>query len=287
MADVTAIVLTKNEQANIGACLRSVAGFAKRVVVLDSGSTDDTLSIARSLGADVMEHAFTYYAAQFNWGIENAGVTTRWTLRLDADERFTPDVCARCEKLLDEHGDDDVNGIVMESDFFFLGRLMKHGGSKKRKIMLFRTGCGRIEDRKRDAHTILFDGRTVAISERFLHYDFKDLTSHINKYNWYATREMMDYLAFAEGKNFDVNTDGQLRRHRKKKFTVYYRAPMFLRAWLWFVYNYYLRLGFLDGREGYLYHYFESYWYRFLVDAKIYEHTKTGAAPEKLTALNG
>jgi hypothetical protein len=77
------------------------------------------------------------------------------------------------------HDNDDVNGIVMESDFFFLGRQMKHGGSKKRKIMLFKTGKGRIEDRKRDAHTILSEGRTVAIRERYLHYDFKDLTSYI------------------------------------------------------------------------------------------------------------
>lgn len=287
MTDVTAIILTQNEQANIAACMQSIAGFAKRVVVLDSGSTDDTCAIARSLGADVLTHPFTYYAAQFNWGIDNAGITTKWTLRLDADERFTPEVCARCEKLLAAHGDDDVNGVVIESNFYFLGRLMKHGGAKKRKIMLFKTGHGRIEDRKRDAHTVLLDGKTVAVGERFLHYDFKDLTSYINKYNWYATREMLDYLAFAAGGSFDVNTDERLRKHRRMKFLVYYRAPMFFRCWLWFMYQYYFRLGFLDGREGYLYHYFESYWYRFLVDAKIYEHNQTGAAPAELTALKG
>ena len=285
MADVTAIVLTLNEEANLEACLRSVAGFCKRVVVIDSGSTDKTLEIARANGADVLSNPFTYYAAQYNWGVDNANITTRWTLRLDADERFTPAVCKRCEQLLREHEQDDVNGVVMESDFFFLGRQMKHGGSKKRKIMLFKTGFGRIEDRKRDAHTILLSGKTVAISERYLHYDFKDLTSYIARYNWYAIRELQDYLAYEQGAAFDANTDKKLRRHRKKKFTIYYRAPMFLRAWLWFVYNYYFRLGFLDGREGYLYHYFESYWYRFLVDAKIYEHRKTGKAAEELRAL--
>ena len=94
MADVTAIVLTQNEAANIGACIESIAGFASRVVVVDSGSDDATCEIARSLGADVLTHPFTYYAAQFNWGAENAGVDTKWILRLDADERFTPAVCA-------------------------------------------------------------------------------------------------------------------------------------------------------------------------------------------------
>ena len=288
MADLTAIVLTKNEQTNIEACIRSVAGFASRVLVVDCGSTDDTVEIARSLGADVLVHPFTYYAAQFNWGIDNGSVDTRWTLRLDADERFTPAVCARCEALMAAHEDDSVDGIVIESDFYFLGRLMKHGGSKKRKIMVFKTGRGRIEDRKRDAHTILTaGGTTVSIKERFLHYDFKDLTSYINRYNWYAIRELQDYEAYRAGASFDVNTDKKLRKHRKKKFTVYYRAPMFLRAWLWFIYKYYFRLGFLDGREGYLYCFFENYWYRFLVDAKIYEQEKTGRSPEELTALKG
>lgn len=285
MADLTAIVLTKNEEANLEACLASVKGFCSRVLVVDSGSTDATVDIARRMGADVLTHDFTYYAAQFNWGIDNGSIDTRWILRLDADERFTPAVCQHCETLMKAHEQDDVNGIVVESDFYFLGRLMKHGGSKKRKIMVFKRGKGRIEDRKRDAHTVLSEGTTVAIPERFLHYDFKDLTSYIARYNWYAIRELQDYLAYKGGASYSVNTDPKLQAHRKKKFTVYYRAPMFLRSWLWFMYNYYLRLGFLDGKEGYIYHYFESYWYRFLVDAKIYEQQKTGSEPEELKAL--
>ena len=285
MADVTAIVLTRNEEANIESCLRSVSEFCSRVAVVDSGSTDTTRETAKALGAEVYQHPFTYYAAQFNWGIENTNITTKWILRLDADERFTPEVCAHCQQLMAAHADDDVNGIVIESDFYFLGRLMKHGGSKKRKIMLFKRGKGCIEDRKRDAHTILFEGKTVSIQERFLHYDFKDLASYIDRYNWYAIRELQDYQAYRAGAVYDVNTDEKLRAHRKKKFTVYYKAPMFLRAWLWFMYNFYLRGGFLDGREGYIYHYFESYWYRFLVDAKIYEQEKTGHGPEELKAL--
>ena len=287
MADVTAIVLTQNEAANIGACIESIAGFAKRVVVVDSGSDDATCEIARSLGADVLVHSFTYYAAQFNWAAEHADIDTEWILRLDADERFTPAVCAHCETLLEEHAEDDVNGVVIEADFYFLNKLMKHGLTNKRKIMLYRTGHGGIEDRKRDAHTVLTDGKTVAIREHFLHYDFKDLTSYIAKYNWYAIRELSDYLAYEQGGVYDVNTDEKLRKHRKHKFTMYYRAPMFLRAWLWFLYNYYIKLGFLDGREGYIYNYFECYWYRFLVDAKIYEARLTGAAPETLSKLPG
>ena len=286
MADCTAIVLTKNEEKNLPECLASIRGFASRVLVVDSGSTDRTLEIARAYGAEVLSHPFTYYAAQFNFAVDNGGIDTKWILRLDADERFPPEVCARCERLMAEHAEDNVAGIAMQADFYFLGRLLRHGGAKKRKIMLFKRGRGRIEDRKRDAHTILTDnGRIVSISERFRHDDFKDLNSYIARYNWYTIRELSDYLAFEQGASTEVATDAQLQKTRKRKFGIYYKAPMFLRAWLLFCYNYYFRLGFLDGRPGYIYAFLECYWYRFLVDAKLYEHRITGAAPEELKAL--
>ena len=93
MADVTAIILTKNEEKNIRACLESISGFVKRTVVVDSGSEDNTVETAKALGADVYENPFCYYAQQFNWGLNNTGIQTEWALRLDADERFTPELC--------------------------------------------------------------------------------------------------------------------------------------------------------------------------------------------------
>ena len=88
--DVTFIILTKNEEVNLPDCLESIKGFAKRVVVIDSGSTDRTVDIAKRYKADVYEHKFENYARQFNWGIDNTNITTKWTFRLDADERLTP-----------------------------------------------------------------------------------------------------------------------------------------------------------------------------------------------------
>ena len=285
MADLTAIILTKNESKNIEACLESIKGFATRVVVVDSGSKDDTVNIAKAHGADVYFNEFEYYAKQFNWGIDNTDITTKWVLRLDADERFTPELCEKAEEVMDDHSDDHVNGITMEAWLYFLGKRLKYGLSKKRKLMIFKRGFGRIEDRKRDAHTVLSTGTSVSLKERFLHYDFKDINSFISKYNWYATREKHDYIAYKEGLSKEINTDKKISQTRKKKFGMYYKAPMFFRAWLWFVYNYYFRLGFLDGKEGYLFHYFECYWYRFLVDAKIYEYENSEGQIEELKAL--
>ena len=173
MADVTFIILTKNESINIRDCINSIKGFAKRIVVVDSGSTDDTCEIAKSMGADVYVHPFENYARQFNWGIDNTDITTKWTFRLDADERLTDKLCKTLEKLMCEHDSDDVNGITMEAWLYFMGRKIKHGGSQKRKLMLFKTGIGRIEDRKMDEHTVLSCGTSVYCKERFIHYDFK------------------------------------------------------------------------------------------------------------------
>lgn len=285
MADITAIVLTRNEEKNLPDCLRSLAGFARRVVVVDSGSTDATRAIAREAGADVLEHPFETHARQFNWALDNAGIDTAWCLRLDADERLTPALCTELEALMAEHATDDVNGIVLQAWLYFMGRRLSHVKNMKRKLMVFKTGLGRVEDRHMDEHTRLLSGRSVDAKERFLHYDYKDMTHYIGKLNWYAGREVRDYFDYLEGRGQNDGLDAVNSAVRSRKFRIYYRLPMFLRCWLMFVYSYVFRLGFLDGREGFLYHYMYHRWYRTLVDAKIYEHIKTGKPFESLGPL--
>ena len=285
MADVTAIILTKDEAKNLPDCLNSIRGFVSRAVVIDSGSTDDTVCVAESLGADVIIHPFENYSHQFNWGVQQANIQTGWILRLDADERFPEPLKRKLEAVLQDPKNADVNGIMLESDFYFLGRKIRFGGPKKRKIMLYRTGHGHIENRRMDEHTIV-EGRVLELRERFEHRDFKDLNTYIAKMNWYATREMQDYF---EDKNAVQNSaalsDKYLSSVRKKKFGFYYRFPLFLRCRLLFIYNYIFRLGFLDGKEGYIYHWLYQCWYRTLVDAKIYEQMKFPKPFEKTGAL--
>lgn len=275
--DVSVIVLTKNEEVNLPDCLRSLDGFAERVVVVDSFSTDRTEEVAKEFGADFYQNKFVNYATQFNWGIDNTNITTKWTMRLDADERLTPELCRELTELAERHNDDDVNGVVMEAWLYFMGKKIKHGCRNKRKLMLFKTGIGRIENLKMDERTILSEGTVVAAKERFIHYDFKDMTFWINKLNWYATREMQDYFDYINGtaQLTDNNFDSSLEKTRKRKFGFYYKCPMFLRCWLLFIYNYVFKLGFLDGKEGLIYNYMYHRWYRSLVDAKIFEQMKT------------
>lgn len=284
MNSITAIILTKNEEKNIEKCISSIKKHVERIIVVDSGSLDSTVKLAESMGAEVVLNPFKYYADQFNWAIDNNKITSEWILRIDADEEFTEKLWNEIKLVINERKK-DVNGITIEAWLYFMGKKLNYGASKKRKMMLFKNGIGRIEDRKRDAHSIIEEGYSVSMSEKFIHYDFKSLNEFVDRYNYYAKRETEDYIDYiSNGKNSELKTDEVIQRTRKKKFGIYYKAPKFLRAWLWFMYNYLYKKGFLDGIEGFLFHFLECYWYRILVDAKILEanlHIKESLKNEK------
>lgn len=280
MQDVTIVILTKNEEKNLPLCLESVKGFAKRCVVVDSGSTDRTKEIALEFGADFFENPFVNYATQFNWGLDNTNINTKWVVRLDADERFTPELCAELEREMTLHVDDDVNGFVMEARLFFMDKELIHGSSRKKKLMVFKNGLGRIENRKMDEHTILSEGHSKEIKEKFLHYDFKDLSTFVRKLNWYATREMQDYIECRFPSDGFEGANKEIENMRQRK-TRYYKLPIFWRCWLNFLYGYFVRGNWLNGKEGFIYAFLYHLYYRMLVDFKIYEQLKYNRPLEK------
>lgn len=272
MTDITVIILTKNEENDIERCIRSVEGWVKRIVVVDSGSTDRTTDIAKDLGVEVVVHEpFLDYAKQFNWAIDHLEIKTTWVFRLDADEVVTPELRKELEGKLAKHHDDDVTGLMMRYKVSFLGRYLKHGGFYPfLKITIFKYGKGRFEDRAMGEHIVLSEGRCIDLKNDAIHYAFKSIDQYVLKHNWYATREVQDYFDVRSGRE-NALLDGQPERAKKLRDGLYYRLPMFLRAKLFFWYRYYLRLGFLDGTPGYIFAFLQAYWYRTLVDAKIYE----------------
>ena len=197
MNDLTAIILTKNEELNIERCINSIKGLADRICVVDSGSTDNTIKIAKKLGAEIYEHSpFDHYAKQFNWALDNVNVKTKWVYRIDADEVVTPELKDEIIKACKEHSNDNVNGFVMKFKIYFMGKFLKHGGIYPfYNLTIFKYGKGRYEDRAMGEHVVLNEGTTLDLKNDCLHYDFKDLTSWIDKHNWYATREVDDYYA--------------------------------------------------------------------------------------------
>ena len=274
MTDITAIILTKNEEVNIERCIKSLNGVVDRICVVDSGSTDHTIEIAKNLGAEIFNHApFNHYAAQFNWALDNVGVKTTWVYRIDADEVVTPELGEEIVFACKEHQNDDVNGFVMKFRIAFMGTFLKHGGMYPfYNLTIFKFGKGRYENRAMGEHVILSEGKSLDLKNDCLHYDFKSLDAWINRHNWYATREVADYFSTRTIGQADPNTlYHEAKKTSKLRDSLYYRMPKFLRAKLYFWYRYYLKLGFLDGKAGYVHAYLQAYWFRFLVDAKIME----------------
>lgn len=277
MNDITAIILTKNEELNIERCINSILGLADRIVVVDSGSTDRTVEIAERLGAEIFSHPFEHYAAQFNWALDHVDVTTTWVYRIDADECVTPELKEEIREQCAAHRDDDVNGFLMKHKLYFLGRFLTHGGVYPfLKITVFKPAFGRFENRAMGEHVVLSEGRTLTFEHDCLHYDCKDLTSFIEKHNSYATREVRDYFERRRNLEGQANLYGVAENTKKLRDGLYYRLPKFFRAWLYYVYRYYFRLGFLDGTPGRIYARIQAYMYRYMVDAKIYEQEIAG-----------
>ena len=270
-SDITAIVMTLNEERNIAACLESIVELCRAVYVVDSGSTDATKEIAESFGANVVNHEFVTHASQFNWALSELPIQTKWVLRLDADERLTKELQEEIWATLDSEILEDVHGFVLRFRTFFMGKFLRHGGVYPfRKLLLFKLTEGMMVERAMDEHITLKNGRSLELKNDGLHYDYKSLDHFIKKHLWYASKEAYEY-----------KSSGATRTLNRKR-QVYYRLPPFLRAKLYFIYRYYVRGGFLDGKEGKIFHTMQAFWYRFLVDAILHEQRENDGVDIKL-----
>lgn len=281
MTNLTIIILTKNEEQNLKKCITSFKSIVQRVVIIDSYSTDDTVDLAKSLGADVYEHPFENHAAQFNWALSNIDIQTEWVMKVDADEEFTPELADEIEQKLDTLPA-NVNGVILRRRVYFMGKWLKHGGKYPELLLrIFRVGHGMSEMKLMDEHLIVTNGDVVTFKNDFLDNNNKSLEWWINKHNWYSNKEVLDQqiksdIVNGEESIEETSTSLQAKVKRFVKNHGYYSLPKFFRAHLYFVYRYYFRFGFLDGTEGKIYTFLQAYWYRFLVDAKIYECEKKG-----------
>ena len=258
---ITVIVPTRNEEANIRRCLVS-ARYAERRVVVDSGSTDQTCTIARELGCEVVNFAYRGgYPKKRQWALHHLNIQTPWTLLLDADE-VVPD--ALWHEIAEAvRAPDAPEGFLIEKGYHFLGKRFRFGGFSFSAVLLFKTGRARFErpkfaDDKLDMEVherVLVDGRIQPLDTPLIHEDFKGLEAYIAKHNFYSTWEARvrhDFLTTggwgAESIRPDLFGNTQERRRFLKAIAI--RVP--LEPQLWFIYHYLLRLGFLEGRRGFI-----------------------------------
>lgn len=274
---IAVVILTYNEAHHIGRAIASVEPFASEVFVIDSGSTDQTVALAEAAGARVLTHPFVNQAQQFNWALDHAPISADWILRLDADEIIEADLAANLLRQLPMLPP-EVTGGVLSRKHIFLGRWIRHGGRYPLPMLrVFRRGAARSEDRWMDEHLVLTSGRAVRINGGFADHNLGDLSYFIAKHDNYATREAVEILNQKLGL-FDrgapqagLAASQAVAAKRGLKERLYNRLPFGLGPVAYFLYRYFIQLGFLDGREGAIYHGLQGLWYRFLVEAKVLE----------------
>lgn len=275
---LTVVLLTYNEERHLARALDSIAEITDAIVIVDSGSTDDTLSIAATYGARTEYRAFVNQADQFQWALDHCGIDTDWVMRLDADEVIEPDLaeklCATLPTL-----DINVTGINLLRKHIFMGRFIRHGGRYPLVMLrVWRRGKARIEQRWMDEHMMIDRGRTITLRGGFADINLNDLTFFTAKHNAYATREAIEVLSSRYGLRADdhglsaktASRQASLKRNIKER--IYNHLPLGVGPLGYFLWRYIIQLGILDGSPGLIYHFLQGFWYRFLVDAKVREY---------------
>ena len=235
---LSVVLITHNEERNLPRTLESVMSLVRdgkgEIILVDSGSTDRTVEIAQSYSAKVFVETWKGFAAQKNSAMDKASMD--WVLQLDADEALEPELAAEIEAALQT--DSTTRGFWIPRKNFFLGRWIRHGGFyPDPKLRLVRRGAGRFEEY--GAHpTIKVSGATGRFSYALLHNAYPTLRGYIDHMNSYSS--MGAEVTVAQG---------------RRGFSF---ADIAIRPALTFIYNYFIRLGFLDGREGLLLHLYHS-----------------------------
>ncbi|MHC2995253.1 MAG: glycosyltransferase family 2 protein [Candidatus Atribacteria bacterium] len=273
---ISVIILTYNEEKNIEKCLKSIYEWVSEILIVDSYSTDKTLELAKKYTDKIYQHTFEDYGKQRNWAQESLPIKHEWILHIDADERVTSELAEEIKNVLKDVPN-NVNGFLIKKRTFFMGRWIKHGGHYPvYHLRLFRKKKGRCEDRKYDQHFIC-EGKILKLKNDIFEENNINISEWINRHNRWSSAEVEELLYISIEKTNKIKTKyfgTPIERRRWMRDEVYSCFPLFIRAFLYFFYRYIIKLGFLDGKEGLVFHFLQGLWYRFLIDTKIYEYKK-------------
>lgn len=245
------IILTFNSCDTLAQTMKSARKVSDEIYVVDSFSQDNTVSLAESLGAQVLHHSFENYGKQRNWAMDNVDTQSVWQLHLDADERMDEVLCAAIAALPE---DTAPSGYFLARYMIFLGRELRHGGmSPTWHMRLFRTGIGRCEDRLYDQHFFVKHGTTDKLPGRMLDDIRMSLSEWTARHNRWSDAEVAEVLAQELSDQIRPRIMGNAVERKRRLRRYYNNAPTFLRPFALFFYRYFLRLGFLDGSEGFIF----------------------------------
>lgn len=261
--NITVIILTFNEQENIKQCLDSVYGWANEIIVVDSGSTDETLSLIKHFDVELYYNKFINFSDQRNFAISKVNVSSdNWVLFLDADEYLTLSIKDEIKLAIQS---DVYTNYFLNRKFIWMGNWVKRGYYPCNLIRLFKSGHAVCESRSVNEHLIV-KGTTGYIKNPFYHQCNKKLThwiiKHINRAELEADELINKRNDLIKSKLFS----NIVERKRWIRNNIWENLPIFVRPFLYFLYRFLLKGGLFDGRTAFTYHFLQSLWFPMMID---------------------
>lgn len=275
MSNIAAVILTFNEELHIERCISSLLSVVEHIYVMDSFSSDRTLEILSKYdNVTVKQNKFVNYSTQFNSALDHFDIKSEWILRIDADEYIDEDLVSYLKSNL-ETMPITTSGVLINRHMSFMGKKLSYGGMSSYWVLrLWRNGFGRCEQTWMDEHIILSSGDTVKSTGKLIDENLNTLSWWAHKHVDYSTREAIDIIQ-RELKEQSETVEARLfgTKVERVRFlkNIYNKNPLFVRPFFYFLYRYLFTAGFMDGKEGFLWCVLQGFWYRMMVDAKIFE----------------
>ncbi|MEP6611533.1 MAG: glycosyltransferase [Mucilaginibacter sp.] len=300
-AQFSFIIITYNEEVHLPRLLESIKNLQAPVFVLDSGSRDNTVAIAKDYGAAVLQHAFENHPMQWDFALKNFNVKTPWVICLDADQVVTAELNQKLSAFKDEdYG--DIDGIYFNRKNYFKGRWIKHGGySPFYLLKMMRFGVGYSDLNEGMDHRMVVPGKTVIwkdgviIEENLKENNISFWIAKHNRYSDLVAQEEVERMMQIRSQTVKPHFWGSPDERTAWLKQLWWKLPRYVRPMLYFIYRMFFQLGILDGRTGVIFHFLQAFWFRLVVDIKIDEILKqkqgneagveNGASPVKFVLL--
>lgn len=289
MIPVTLIVTTRNEESNIEKCLASADGLLDQVFVIDSESTDDTVRIAERY-AEVINLPYDHSKIIpwiYQWGLDNLPIRNEWVMILEADQEITPELKAELQELF---GRQEIaeNGFYVQRQQVFRGRRLRFGGyGSKYMLKLFRRSASQLDPEESDTR-VYVQGKVRKLSSPILENNRKEedilfyLQKHLRYAETFAQEEAQRRRALVDWKTkpaFFGTPDERVLWLKR----LYFGLPLYVRPGLYFFYRYFILLGFLDGKQGTIFHFLQAFWFRLVLDIRLEEILKASTTDTSTT----
>ncbi|WP_316811403.1 glycosyltransferase family 2 protein [Pedobacter heparinus] len=273
----TFLILTYNEEVHLPRLLNSIYELNAAVCILDSGSTDHTLTIAATYDAQVKQHPFENHPRQWHHALNAFEIKTPWVIGLDADQVLSDELKQQLLHFKDEDYQ-GIDGIYFNRKNHFKGKWLKYGGYYPFYLLkMFRYDSGYSDLNEHMDHRFIVPGKTIIWKDAFLleeNLKENNISFWINKHNRYSDLlaceeiERRQKLRLQTVKPLFWGTPDQRTAWLKQ---LWWRMPLFIRPAIYFIYRYIFRFGILDGYAGFIFHFMQAFWFRLVVDIKIKE----------------